>query len=356
MNLFPITSLFVFTAFFGSVFLTGFFKRLALKRDITDDPQQDPDRKSQSEPVPLLGGLGIVLVGSVISLAIVLLSYFDIFSFSDYIEEANWADKMLWFLLGVGVMSVGGVLDDMRKLSSLGQILFGVVGVSIAVFGGGLEVHYFADEVASRLPWIADVYPSLMAVLWLSFCVAATKFLDGHDGLVSSISVVSLGSIAYISFFDSPFEPLIGIIAVVWIFGILGFLPGNLPPAKVYLGESASMILGFVIGFLAIISSAKVVTAVSVLGYFVIDLLIVWGIRLMDGRNPLTSGDRSHWHHRLSDMGFNKRQVLGITIALVFCTTLLALTIGREMAWWILLVQAVVMVIMLLLGRLFARD
>ena len=144
--------------------------------------------------------------------------------------------------------------------------------------------------------------------------------------------------------------------SLIWVGGIVGFLPWNFPNAKVYLGEGGSEIVGFVIGSFAILSGAKVATATTVIGWFIIDLIFVWILRVADRRNPLTSGDRLHWHHRLMDIGFSKVQVLGITALILLITSHTGLLVSEEYRIIVLLEQGVFLLLVFLLLAVIGKG
>jgi UDP-GlcNAc:undecaprenyl-phosphate GlcNAc-1-phosphate transferase len=192
------------------------------------------------------------------------------------------------------------------------------LGIAIAVFAGGLKIEAFAYPFDFILPKVTFL-PQLLAYFWILVCTSATKFLDGHDGLAATISVIGFLSIASVSLFPNVYQPLIFLFALIWGCSTISFLFFNFPNASLYLGESGSEILGFMMGVLSILSGAKVATASTVIGWFILDVVVVLFLRFAN-KKPLFKADRTHLHHRLADLGLNKIQVLTI-IALTSLTT-----------------------------------
>lgn len=287
-----------------------------------------------------MGATGFVFTSLLLMAFLWLANKFDWFSLRIYLQNNLESFRLIWIFVSVGILAIAGILDDMNKIST--KYRFALVGLAIlvSIFLGGLKIEALSYPFNSlSLNFI--LLPQALAFLWLGFCLFATKLLDGLDGLVSSVGVIAFLTIASISVLPSVNQPLIFIFALIWAAGISGFLPYNFPEAKVYLGDGGSMIIGFMVGVLSILSGAKIATAVTVLGWFILDIFVVWSIRLLQRKNPLTTGDRNHWHHRLLSLGLNKRQVLVLTVILVIITSQLGIVLSTEQKIWIPLFQII---------------
>ncbi len=316
---------------------------LAQKYNITDDPKSDPLRKKQKQPIPLLGGTGLVLWSCFLMGLIWLMHKFNWLNLSSELGRNLEPFKLIWVLVAVIILLVGGFLDDKYKLSSKYQLIFIHLAIFVAMFLGNLKIASVSvglGEVFANIPWGWG----LLTYLWLLFCTGATKFLDGHDGLVTSVGMISLLAIASVSALPHVSQPLVFSFALIWAAGLIGFLPFNFPEAKMYLGEGASWAIGFMIGVLAILSGAKLATASSVLGWFIIDLLLVWILRLSERRNPFFSPDRLHWHFRLVDLGMSKVSVLAFTALVTIFSSQLILKIPTDYKLMVLMAQSVLIV------------
>jgi UDP-GlcNAc:undecaprenyl-phosphate/decaprenyl-phosphate GlcNAc-1-phosphate transferase len=333
-----------FCSLIFSYLLTGKILTLAQKFNIVDDPALSPSRKKQAQPIPLLGGLGFSVVAGVMSIGLILARDQNWLGLTSRLYQNIALDFNFWGILAGGiVILVAGFLDDKFDLDSRLMLILVNLAILIAVFAGDLNIVSLSYPFNQLLPNF-DLLHSLLAYVWILICVSATKFLDGHDGLVGSIGVFALITIAVVSLFPNVNQPLIFVLAAIWASAILGFLPFNLPNARIYLGEIGSEMIGFVIGVLSILSGAKVATTSSIIGWFILDLILVFAIRLSRGKSILTGG-REHWPFRLMDKGLTKWQVLLLTLAVIITTSVLGLLLPTLYKPLVLLLQAVILVL-----------
>jgi UDP-GlcNAc:undecaprenyl-phosphate/decaprenyl-phosphate GlcNAc-1-phosphate transferase len=311
---------------------------------IVDSQNSAPSRKLQSTPVPLLGGLVFTLVGILGMLSVWATWKFNLFGLSQILTTNISSNFYIaWVIIALIIIIIGGFLDDKYRLSSVQMLIPINLALFVAVVFGNIRISslsYPFDIVFTDIVFLQYFF----AYIWIGLCLAATKFLDGHDGLVGSVGILSLGSIAIVSLFENVNQPMVFTFAIVWIASIAGFLPFNLPNARIYLGEIGSEVIGFMIGVLSIISGAKVATVGSIIGWFVLDLLLVFWIRYRAGKG-LLEGGREHWHFRLYDAGLTKWQVLGITFGIISVTLVLGLILPTLYKPFVLLLQLVVLVI-----------
>lgn len=310
----------------------------ALKNGITDDPLSAPHRKSQKEPIPLIGATGFILCGffSTTLLWIINQFYFGI----NLNLGISWPN-LLWIALSILILVIGGYYDDKLHLPPKKMFPFIFISLLIAVIGGGLKIEVLSYPFTAILPNIGLLH-SFLAFVWIGFCLTATKFLDGLDGLVTTVGIIALFSIGSVSLFINVNQPLVFGFAMIWVASLVGFLPYNFPDAKLYLGEGGSEIIGFIIGVLSILSGAKVATSSTVIGWFILDIILVMIIRLLQNKNPF-KGDRLHWHFRLIDMGFSKLQVLSLTTIIIIITSQLGLIFPTEFKVYVLITQVVLL-------------
>lgn len=327
-----------------------FVYKLSTKFGFQDDPNSAPNRKLQDKPVPLMGATSFVLSSVLLMGILWLINKYDWFSLRIFLQNNLESFSLIWIFISVLLLGIAGALDDLGKIST--KFRFAIVGIAIfiSIFLGGLQIETLSFPFQD-LNLKVSFLPQILAFLWLGFCLFATKLLDGLDGLVSSVGVISFLTIASISALSSVNQPLIFIFALIWAAGILGFLPYNFPQAKMYLGDGGSMIIGFMIGVLSILSGAKIATAVTVLGWFIIDIFVVWTIRLLQRKNPLTTGDRNHWHHRLLTLGLNKRQVLVLTVLLLILTSQLGIVLSTQEKIFIPIFQVIFILVTLFLSN-----
>lgn len=216
--------------------------------------------------------------------------------------------KDYWSLvLGVIILLIGGIWDDLEKINWKWQLLFQSAAALLAVFVGDTIDH-------ARLPYgIVIFFPpffsALLAYFWIILVIEALNWLDGADGLSGSISFVSFLTLAALGLTNIVNQPSTALLCLIGAGALLGFLFFNFPPAKVILGSSGVWILGFLIAVISIYSGGKIATTALVLGIPIIDFIIVSFERTMNGKLPVFGGDRLHLHEKLIDRGWSPMKI-----------------------------------------------
>jgi UDP-GlcNAc:undecaprenyl-phosphate/decaprenyl-phosphate GlcNAc-1-phosphate transferase len=338
-----ITSILLIVLAIISYFATLFVRYFAVKKNIVDDPSIAPERKSQKIPIPLLGGLGFGIVGIVGSFLTFIVYRFNLFELHNYLEQNMFNGFHFgWILVACFIILAGGYIDDKYNLSVKKLLIPVNLALFIGVFLGGLKIN----TLSYPFDWVVfgPFLQYFLAYIWIGLCLSATKFLDGHDGLVSSVGIINLLAIALISSFVNINQPFITIISLVWVATIFGFLPFNLPNARMYLGESGSELIGFIIGVMSIISGAKIATTATIVGWFIFDLALVIFIRIKN-KKSIVKGGREHWHFRLLDAGLTKWQVLILTLGILVISGFLGLILPTIYKPLVFLAQLIVLLL-----------
>ncbi len=290
---------------------TFFIRKIALRYRIVDEPdktrgQNEPSRKIHTQATPLLGGVAIFL------------SYFILlFAFSSRFLAGNlhWS-HLIAFFIGALLIIIGGVLDDKYNLRPSVQIIFPLLA-SLALILGGVEIEKITNPFGGYiyLSSLVVVGPILIAA-WLLGMMYTTKLLDGVDGLVSGIAAIGGFVIFLFTLTTRYYQPDIAFAAIILSGAVLGFLVFNWHPAKIFLGEGGSLLLGYILGVLAIISGGKIAIALLIMGIPILD--VVWTIvrRLIKGKNPFRAADKKHLHHRLLALGLGQKKTVLIFYAL----------------------------------------
>lgn len=317
-----------------SFFLTIIVMKLAKHWQVVDDPAEAPQRKLQIQAVPLLGGLAIY--STVVIMTAWLLPYLT----QGYLLPKH----LIGIWLAGAVLMLGGYCDDRYHLSAQRQIIFPILAAIIVVasgigisyitnpFGGTIQLAHWQWTLFTwqGLPYHLTLWTDLFTVIWVLGAIYTTKMLDGLDGLVSGIGVIGGMIICVLSLSTQVLQPETATLAAVFAGACVGFLMWNFAPAKVYLGEGGSTFIGFMLGVLAIISGAKIATALLVLGLPIIDIMWVILRRLFIEKTTPWTADTLHLHFQLRRLGWSTRQivVLYYTITFVFgvCTVLVSST------------------------------
>ncbi|PIR92576.1 hypothetical protein COU01_01015 [Candidatus Falkowbacteria bacterium CG10_big_fil_rev_8_21_14_0_10_44_15] len=282
--------------FLISVFSTLLIKYLALKFNVVDYP--DSSRKIHDKAVPLLGGLAI---GFSFFLALYL-------NRVDILARGLTAAHLISFFLGALIIIIGGALDDIFDLSPKQQIVFPLLAC-LLVIGGGIGIVKITNPWGG-LFYFSGLTAAALTIAWLMGMMYTTKLLDGVDGLVSGLGVISGLVIFLFTMTTKYYQPDVGLMGLIFAAAGGGFLLFNFYPAKIFLGESGSLLVGYIIGVLAIISGAKIAIALLIMGIPILD--VAWTIlrRLFSNQNPFTMPDSLHLHHRLLASGLSQRQTV----------------------------------------------
>ena len=314
-----ITYLYIFLiTFFLSVFFTIIARNIALKLNIVDTANSE--RKIHKGSVPLLGGLAIFL-----SFFIVAYIFRDRF-FYGALELSHW----MGVFLGALVIIIGGFLDDKYSLSPKKQIIFPVVAILLVIAGGvGIEkitnplggyLYFDTWKIFLFQLWGENFYFTALSdvfiFLWLLGMIYTTKLLDGMDGLVTGITAIGAFIIFVFTLSSKYYQPDIAVASLILLAACLGFLVFNWHPAKIFLGEGGSLLLGFLLGVLAIISGGKIAIALLVMGVPILDVIWTIARRLVARKNPFRFADRKHLHFRLYDLGIGQRKTVLIFYSL----------------------------------------
>lgn len=325
--------LFYFATFFLTSVLSLFFSYgtifVAKKLGIVDRP--DEARKLHHLETPLMGGVAIFL------------SFFlIIFLFNEKILSGNLEWKhWLGVFIGALFLVIGGVLDDKYNLKPGKQIIFPILAI-FSVLVGGVGIAKITNPFGGFLFLEnLNILSSAIIFIWLLGMMYTTKLLDGVDGLVSGVAAIGGFIIFLFTITTKYYQPDIGFAALVFSGACFGFLILNWHPAKIFLGESGSLLLGFILGVLAIISGGKIAIALLVMGLPIMDVAWIIIRRLKEGKNPFKFGDRKHLHHRLLDLGIGPKKTVLIFYAFSTFFGLAALFLqsrGKLLALTLLLV------------------
>lgn len=279
-----------------AAFFTFLVKMLATRLNIVDKPNSD--RKIHKKPIPLMGGLAIFLA------YFLLLFIFREFLLVGDLNFHHW----LGFFIGAIFLMIGGLLDDKYNLPPKWQIIWPILA-AMAVIWGGVGIEKISNPLGGFIffPfWLSSV----IIFIWILGMTYTTKLLDGLDGLASGVSAIG-GLMIFLFTISSKYnQPDIAVASLIFFGVLLGFLIFNFNPAKIFLGESGSLLIGYILGVLAIISGGKIAIALLVIGLPALDVL--WTIirRTVSGKNPFKYSDRKHLHHRLIDMGFSQKRAV----------------------------------------------
>lgn len=297
-----------------SLLATPAARALAKRLRIMDDP--DP-RKVHRDPMPYLGGLGILLA---VYAGIACAAFADP-SFAAVHERA-----LVTIAIGAAAVFSIGLWDDTRRTGALAKLLLQTI-VAAGSWYGGLRIDSVPQFFGAEIPFATSPVTSLLlTVFWFNLLMNAINLIDGLDGLAGGVAALSACSIAAIAVVGGAERlPAGGVIAIAAAGGAIGFLRYNWHPASIFLGDAGALLLGYLLASAALLGSAKASTLQAMLvplvavGLPVFEVVFSFLRRALTGRSPFQA-DRRHLHHRLLDIGLPQSRVVGI---LLFATAFL---------------------------------
>jgi UDP-GlcNAc:undecaprenyl-phosphate/decaprenyl-phosphate GlcNAc-1-phosphate transferase len=262
----------------------------------------DGVRKKHASPIPRVGGIAIV-ISYVATFAIALALPF---SYTDHLHRAL-PDILPLALVG-SVVFLTGVLDDLIGLAAW-QKLMGVAGASVLAYFAKVRVDIHLMPGLPAWPWLGFA----ITVIWLVGCTNAFNLIDGMDGLAAGVGLVATVTML-IAALAQGHLPLA--LATMPLAGcLLGFLRYNFSGASVFLGDSGSLLIGFMLGCYGAVWSEKSVTLVALtvpllaVSIPLLDVVLSILRRFLRDR-PIFQADRGHIHHRLLDLGLSPRSAV----------------------------------------------
>ena len=285
-----------------SYFFTPPVKNFAHKVGAIDVPKDA--RRMHKKPIPRLGGLAIY--GGFLC-SILIFGQLD--------------ETMLCVLLGAAIIVALGIFDDVLALGAKLKFVVQIVAAAIPVCIGDLQIGLFTNlNPLSDTPFVhLGILAVPVTIIWIVGITNAVNLIDGLDGLavgVSSIAAITMLAGALLTG-NLPIAITMAALAGACI----GFMPYNLNPAKIFMGDTGSTFLGYMLATVSIMGLFKFYAVISfavpflILGLPIFDTANAIIRRVAAGRSPM-SPDRGHVHHKLIDMGFNQKQAVAILYAI----------------------------------------
>jgi len=315
-----------------SLLITPLIRFTALKLNILDFPSE---RKIHQKQMPLLGGIPIFIA---FNLTIFLGILFN-FEYLEKFYTSHWLSIFIAQLIILGI----GIYDDIKKVKPWIKLLFQIFAGSFLIVSG-FGIHIITNPFTGNSINLGILFIPI-TILWVVGITNALNLIDGLDGLATGTSFIACITIFGISYIYQNIG--IALVSLILAGSILGFLRYNFYPAKVFLGDSGSLLLGFLLAVLSLQGSHKGAVVVAILapilalGLPIMDTLLTMtrrflkSIHLVNYQNEngklktlLSKGfsifeaDKDHIHHRLLKIGFSQKKVVIILygICIIFCT------------------------------------
>ncbi|WP_047984697.1 glycosyltransferase family 4 protein [Ornithinibacillus californiensis] len=299
--------------FIASIILTPYVKKLAIKVGAVDKPNY---RKVHKQTMPRLGGLAIFL-----SFLIGVLLFIP-----DTIQA--WP-----ILLGGLIIVAVGVLDDIKELPAKSKLLGQLVAAVVTV-AGGIQIDFITLPNGNEIEFGYFAIP--ITIIWIVAITNAINLIDGLDGLAAGVSAIAVLTISGLAI--SMGDPLMALIGILLFGSTLGFLVFNFYPAKIFMGDTGSLFLGYMISVIAVMGLFKnvaifsLVVPIIILGVPILDTTFAI-VRRIVKKQPLSAPDKFHLHHCLIKLGFTHRQTVIIIYAMSGLFSVAAIIFTRATLW-----------------------
>lgn len=298
-------------AFAITLVTTPFAKWLSAKVGAIDYPK---DRGVHKKPMPRMGGVAIVL-GFLIT---VLMVYF--------FDRSMSPKQFAGFIVGAGIIAVLGMIDDMKDLPAKLKFCVQIVAALIVIFSG-TRIQIVLWPVTATLQKLSIP----ITLVWIVGVTNAVNLIDGLDGLAAGVTGIAALSLMVLCIMTGTTTAVVLTAALAG--ACLGFLPRNFNPAEIFMGDTGSTFLGFVLAVTSILGVFKgyallaLVVSIFCIGLPIFDTIFAM-LRRMAKHQPIMQADRGHLHHKLIDHGFSQKKAVLIMYAISIFLGLLAIFIA----------------------------
>ena len=327
------TLLALLVALVVSFLMTPIVKTFAYKVGAIDVPKDA--RRMHKTPIPRLGGLAI-FIGFMVSILL-------------FVEITA---EMRSILLGAVIIVVLGVVDDIMALPALLKFVVQIVAALIPATHGVVIQAFSNPNVFSDNPyWVLGNLSVPLTVLWIVAITNAVNLIDGLDGLANGVSAISATTVLVIALIGGQFQ--VAVVMAALVGACVGFMPYNMNPAKMFMGDTGATFLGYILATMSIQGLFKFYAIISfavpflILGLPIFDTAFAFIRRIAHGQSPMHA-DRSHIHHRLIDMGLNQKQAVAtlyVISAILGLSAVVLTTSGEGRAMLLFLVLCIVAVV-----------
>ncbi len=312
---------------------TPVVRRFAIKIGAVDIPKDN--RRMHKAPMPYLGGVAIYL-----AVIITVLVF------------APLTRENIAIILGGTIIAISGVIDDIKDLSPRKKILF-QLAAGIVLLIGGIKVEFFTNPFASGNTIVNLGLLSIpITLFWVVGITNTVNLIDGLDGLAAGVSMISSLSLMFVANKFGNSE--ISLIAAILAGACLGFLPYNFNPAKIFMGDTGALFLGFMLSAISVEGVMKsaatiaIVVPVLILGIPIFDTAFAICRRLLNGQS-ISSADKGHLHHRLLETGLSQKSTVlvlyGISAVFGIFSVLIA-KVNSKQSFYLAIVLFVLSVIL----------
>ena len=290
--------LIILVTFLVSALLVPFIKKMANHVGAMDIPNA---RKVHTKPMPRMGGLAIFLSFLV-----------------GYMFFARTSIQMLSILIGGFIIILVGIFDDIKPVSAKIKFLVQTVAACVVVFYGNIVLNHI-DMLGLNFDFPTPLN-YIVTIFFILSITNAINLIDGLDGLAAGVSSIYFATIAIIAFILNQMQGLDTILSLIMLGATLGFLLHNFYPAKIFMGDTGSLFLGFTISVIALLgfkatTLTSLIIPIVILAIPIFDTVLAIFRRLLKGES-IGTPDKDHFHHQLLKMKFSVRSTVLIIYAI----------------------------------------
>jgi len=329
-----------------ALLMTPWVKKFAFKVGAIDKPNA---RKVHTRIMPRLGGLAIYVA----FVAGFLLMYPFL---PDGLLNAYDMNLIKGLLVGGTIIVLIGALDDRFELSAKVKLIGQIAAACVVVFGFGIKINLLNIPFGDTMQPVAEWLAIPLTIFWIVGCTNAINLIDGLDGLAAGVSAIAIGTILVMASLMGS-EPVI-LVSALLLGGVIGFLVFNFHPAKIFMGDSGSLFLGFALATLSMLGFKQVavvsfVTPLLIIGVPLSDTFFAI-VRRMVNKKPIFAPDKGHLHHCLRELGYSHRRtvliIYGIAAFFGACAIVQSVVVQSPAANWVTFIVIAVLMFVLQIG------
>jgi len=310
---------------------TPFVGRLATSVGALDDPKRD-ERRIHTHPIPRLGGLALffgILLGIAVGWAMLCTT-------QETFERLNAEIGLPWvgILCGAICILIAGALDDIFGMRPIVKLLAQATSAAVAI-AFGVRIAFFKLPFMEGYTYLSMAQSVALTMLWIVGMVNALNLIDGLDGLAAGVSSIAAITLCILTLQHSMLSVACSLASIAG--SCIGFLPYNFNPARIFMGDTGAMLLGYLFATFSIAGTVKSALAIwllpvtaIVLGYPIADTVFAM-LRRAAKLQPIFKADKSHLHHRLLQHGLSHRQAVLTLYMVSIALCVLAYAISRAM-------------------------
>ncbi len=334
--------LIVLITFLAGAALVPLVKRAAIHTGAMDIPNE---RKVHKKPMPRMGGLaifGAFLIG--------------------YMLFARMSTTMLSILIGGFVIVLTGIFDDIKPIPAKIKFLLQIIASCIVVFYGHIALNKIG--VFGLVINFPEPINFIISILFIVAITNAINLIDGLDGLAAGVSSIYFATIAVIAYMLNKMQGLDTILSLIMLGSTLGFLVHNFHPAKIFMGDTGSLFLGFTISVVALLgfkgtTLTSLIIPILILAIPIFDTVLAICRRLLKGEK-IMAPDKEHFHHQLLKMKFSVPTtvliIYGIDILFASVSILYAIDDAKAALGVYIILMVLLFILVVKTDILFAHE